>query len=54
MAQQPPTPGPRVQAQNDLYTLMLIIAAGLLLIGIVYLAFKCQSMFGSVWPAAGG
>lgn len=54
MANQPPTTGPRVAPQNDLYTALLIVAAGILLVGIVYLAVRAQTLFGSIWPAPGG
>jgi hypothetical protein len=50
MAQQPP----RVAPQNDVYTILLILAAGLLLVGIIYLAVRATSLFGSVFPPAGG
>ena len=53
MAQQGGT-GPKVTPQNDLYTVLLIIAAALLLIGSVYLAVRASQLFGAVWPPAGG
>ena len=53
MAQQGGTK-PRATPQDDLYTVLLIIAAALLLIGTIYLAVRCWQLFGSVWPPAGG
>ena len=53
MAQQG-APGPRIAPQNDLYTALLITAAGFLLVGIIYLAARCSMLFGSIWPAPGG
>jgi hypothetical protein len=51
---QPNITGPRVPPQNDLYTFNLIVAAGLLLIGIIYVAVQTVGMFGTLSPAAGG
>ena len=53
MAQQG-APGPRIAPQNDLYTVLLITAGGVLLLGIIYLAARCSMLFGSIWPAPGG
>lgn len=46
--------GPRVPPQNDLYTFNLIVAAALLLVGIIYVAVRTINMFGSLFPPAGG
>ncbi len=47
-------PGPRIAPQNDLYTAMLMIAAGLLLFGIIFISVRSMNLFGSVLPPAGG
>ena len=54
MAQQPPAPGSKVPAENDLYTFLLIAAAGLLFGGTIFLIVKTAQLFGSVFPPAGG
>jgi hypothetical protein len=46
--------GPKVPPQNDLYTLHLIVAAALLLVGIVYLSIRTVALFGTLIPPAGG
>jgi hypothetical protein len=48
MAQQP-----RLAPQNDVYTLMLIVAGVLLLTGIIFMAVRSQQFFGSVFPPSG-
>jgi hypothetical protein len=45
--------GPKVNARNDLYTALLVTAAGALLIGIVYLVVRSYQLYGSVLPAGG-
>ena len=45
---------PKVPAQNDLYTVLLIVAAGLLFIGTIYLGVRSYQLFESLWPPAGG
>ncbi len=50
----PPT-GQRVPAQDDLYTVLLIIASTLLLIGIIFVAVRSTQLLDSVfgtWPTA--
>ena len=42
--------GPRYAPQNDLYTVLLIVAFGLLLIGTIYLIVRSTQLFGSVLP----
>ena len=55
MAQKPPALStPQVAPQDDVYTALLVIAAGLLLVGVIYLAVRSQQLFGTVWPASGG
>ncbi len=44
--------GPRIVPQNDLYTVLLIVASALLLVGIIFLAVQSSQLFGSVFPAA--
>jgi hypothetical protein len=51
---QPNATGPRVPPQNDLYTFNLIVAAALLLVGIIYVSWRTISLFGSLFPPAGG
>jgi hypothetical protein len=46
--------GPKVPPQDDLYTLHLIVAAALLLAGIIYISVRTVGMFGSLFPPAGG
>jgi hypothetical protein len=53
MAQLTPT-GPRVPPQNDLYTFHLIVAAALLLVGIIYVAVQTVTYFGTFIPPSGG
>ncbi|NLX12026.1 MAG: hypothetical protein GXY44_00020 [Phycisphaerales bacterium] len=45
--------GPRIAPQNDLYTVMLIVATALLLFGIVYLAMRSIQLFGTLLPSSG-
>jgi len=45
--------GPRIAPQNDLYTVMLIVAAALLLFGIVFLVIRSIQLFGTLLPAGG-
>ncbi len=47
---QPNAAGPRVPPQNDLYTFNLIVAAALLLVGIIYVTAQTISFFGNVIP----
>jgi len=47
MAQQPST-GPRIPPQNDLYTVLLIVAASVLFIGIAYLIGRSVQLYD--WP----
>jgi hypothetical protein len=49
-----PSPGPRYAAQDDLYTVLLIVASSLLFIGIVYICVRTTMLFGSLFPPAGG
>ncbi len=45
--------GPRIAAQNDLYTVMLIVAAAMLLFGIVFLVVRSLQLFGTLLPSGG-
>jgi hypothetical protein len=53
MTPPPNDVAPKVAARDDLYTAMLVIAAGTLLIGIVYLVVRSYQLFGSVLPSGG-
>lgn len=47
----PPQPtGPRFAPQDDLYTVLLIIATTLLLFGIIFIAVRSSQLMGSVFP----
>ncbi len=46
------TKGPRVPAQNDLYTTLLVVAAGLLFAGIIFVITRSVQLFD--WPFATG
>ncbi len=48
------TPVSQVRPGADLYTVLLIVAAGLLLIGTVFVAVRTQQFFGSLLPPSGG
>ena len=41
-------------AQDDLYTVLLIVASAILLFGIVFVAIRSSQMLGSVLPIGGG
>ncbi len=47
---QPNFTGPRVPPQNDLYTFNLIVAAALLLVGIIYVVAQTISLYGNIVP----
>ena len=53
MANQVP-PGPKAAPENDLYTVLLIVAAALLLIGVIYVGARSFQLFEALWPPAGG
>lgn len=54
MAQPPGKPIPqKVPPQNDIYTVQLVIAAVLLLIGIIVLAARTTALFDSLIPPTG-
>ena len=46
----PPNTGQRFAPQDDLYTVLLIIAAVLLLFGIIFIAVRSSQLLGSVFP----
>jgi hypothetical protein len=52
MAQQSPT-GPKITPQNDLYTVLLIIAASMLFAGIIYLLVRSVLILDWPWAASG-
>lgn len=50
----PPQPtGPRVAAQDDLYTVLLIVATALLLFGIIFVAIRSSQILETVLPIGG-
>jgi hypothetical protein len=54
MAGMPPTNRPPVIVpQDDIYMTLLITAAIVLLIGVIFLAVRSYQLFGSVWPVSG-
>ena len=44
----------QVAPADDLYTTLLIIAAAVQLIGVVFVAVRSVQIFESLWPAGGG
>jgi len=52
MATQPT--GPRLVPADELYTTLLMVATGLLFVGIVFIIVRSVQLFGSVFPAPGG
>ena len=46
----PNSTGPKIAPQNDLYTILLIVAASMLLIGVIYLSVRSVQLFGSLFP----
>jgi len=52
MAQQK-TNVPQVAPPDELYTTLLIIAAVVLLLGIVFISVRSYQFFGSLWPVGG-
>ena len=44
----------QVAPPDDLYTVLLIVAAGLLLTGIIYISVRSFQLFDSLWPVGGG
>lgn len=53
MAHQPSS-RPPVEAADTLYTSLLIIAAAMLLIGVIFIVARSFAFFGSLWPPGGG
>jgi len=48
---QPAPNGPQVEPHDSLYTVLLIVSAVTLLIGIVFFIARSIQFFNSVWPA---
>lgn len=48
---QIPSGGSQVEPHDNLYTVMLIVSAAVLLIGIVFMIVRSIQLFGSIWPA---
>ncbi len=46
-------PGQKRAATNDIYTFFLILAAMLLLLGTIYIAWRSIDFYGSVFPGSG-
>ncbi|MBK8913795.1 MAG: hypothetical protein IPM64_04190 [Phycisphaerales bacterium] len=46
--------GSRPAADNDVYTVLMLISAVFALVATVYLIVRSANMFGGVLPAAGG
>ena len=42
------------RAGTDLYTVLLIVATALLVIGTIFVAVRTQQLFGSLFPPSGG
>jgi len=53
MANQAP-PASKAAAENNLYTVLLIIATALLFVGAIYLGARSFQLFEALWPPAGG
>lgn len=50
-------PGParsRPDADSDIYTVLLIIAALALLVSAIYVGYRAYTLFGSLLPPGGG
>lgn len=43
----------KVAPVDDLYLVLLIVAATVLLFGIVFIAIRSNQFFGSIWPVGG-
>lgn len=46
--------GSRPAAENDVYTVLMLVSAAFALVATIYLVVRSASMFGGVLPAAGG
>jgi len=44
---------PQFAPRDDLYTTLLIVAAGLLLTGIIFVSVRSVQLFDSLWPVGG-
>lgn len=40
-------------AENDIYTMLMVIAFGFVLVATVFVAYKSQLLFGSLLPPGG-
>lgn len=40
-------------AENDIYTMLMVIAFGFVLVATIFVAYKSQSLFGSLLPPGG-
>jgi len=53
MSTMPPGRPTVVSAQDDIYVTLLISAAAVLLIGVIFVAVRSYQLFGSLWPPSG-
>ncbi len=42
------------RADNDIYTALVVIAFCFVLAATIYVAYRAQTMFGSIFPLGGG
>jgi hypothetical protein len=50
MAQMPPNRYPVDSRNDDIYMTLLISAAAVLLIGLIFVAVRSYQLFDSIWP----
>jgi len=50
----PVMPTPAGRARNDVYTVLLIVAASFLLAATIYLGYVCYDYYGAIVPPSGG
>ncbi len=48
-----PGPGSRSGGENDVYTVLVLIAFLFVLIATIFVAYKAQSLFGTILPPGG-
>lgn len=47
----PQSTGPRFAPQDDIYTVLLIVATTLLLFGIIFISVRSSQLLGGVFPS---
>lgn len=52
MSTMPPGRPAVTGPQDDIYVTLLIVAAVVLLIGVIFIAVRSYQLFGSIWPPA--